>query len=419
VTEPLFGALIGAAGKTSTLHIPSVRFAGGVQAFHVSEVEYARMEKSFKSLGARSLLMASLDDALILHQPPDPEYVALLRMCGAGGAGHLIPAGSEGQCLAEDALLCPATLEFVRDWPGALEFYMVSDMDERLARQAGRPLPPYQSGVVSLFNDKVFFIRTLEDMGLPIIESYSGPSDAVAFRLDKDPGWPLVARSSRSVGGAGVWVARTAAQRRELKKRIEKRRGEVFILQKWIDSVSSPNLQLYVGEDSICVLGMSAQVFRDGIHHVGNYFDGSGDDEVDGRVMAQAKALAMEAARMGYRGILGIDFIITAGGEIYAVEINARHNTSTHALWFANRLINGDPFVASPGRAAYMRWPSVRGRLCAMEWMKLLGEAAFDPDTGQGALPYDCGWDGLEAAIVASDPEHRQWLEKRAERVTA
>jgi len=415
VTAPVFGALIGAAEKTPTLHIPSMRFAGGDQAFHVSEAKYTRMEKSFKSLGARSLLMASSDDTLILHQPPDPEYVALLRACGAGGTSHLIPSGSEGQCLAEDALMCSATLEFVRGWPGALEFYMVSDMDERLARQAGRPLPPYQAGVVSLFNDKVFFIRTLEDMGLPIIESYSGPSDAVAFRLTKDPGWPVVVRSSRSVGGAGVWVAHTATQRHELKKRIEKRRGEVFILQRWIDSVSSPNLQMYVGEDSICVLGMSTQVFRDGIRHVGNYFDGSGDDEVDGRIMAQGKALAMEAARMGYRGILGIDFIVTASGEIYAVEINARHNTSTHAMWFANRLMNADPFVASHGRAAYMRWPSPREGLCAMEWMKLLGEAAFRPDKGEGALPYDCGWNGLEAAIVASDPEKRQWLEKKAE----
>ena len=222
MTEPGFGALTGAAGRTPVLHIPSVRFAGGPQAFHVSAQEYARMERGFKNLGARSLLMASSDDSLILNRVPDPEYVALLRAGGAGGAAHMVPSVDDGQCLSEDALMCPAALEFVRGWPGPLEFYMVSDIDERLALLAGRPLPRYQAGVVSLFNDKVFLIRTMEDMGLPVIDSYSGSWDAVASRLDKDPGWPVVVRSSRSVGGAGVWVAHTAAQRYELKKRIEK-----------------------------------------------------------------------------------------------------------------------------------------------------------------------------------------------------
>ena len=420
MSNPVFGALIETAGKEPTLHIPSVRMAGGAAGFHVSENEYAQMERGFKRLSARSLLMASPQDSLILNRAPDREYLALLRHSGAGGANHVIPAESQGQCLAEDAQNCPDTLKFIRDWPGAMEFYMVSDMDERLARQSNKPLPEHQAHVTALLNDKVFFTRTLEDLGLPMIETYVGPSDSVAFRLEKDPGWPVVARSSRSVGGAAVWKAETATQRQALKKIVERRRGEVFLLQKWVPSVSSPNLQIYVGSRSICVLGLSIQKFHDTTHHAGNYFQGSGDKDVDLALLRQGKAIAMEAARLGYLGVLGVDFIVTANGDVFAMEINARHNTSTHALWFSNRLINNDPFLAvPPGRVAYMRWPSARGRLSAMEWMGILGAAAFDPEKGEGVLPFDCGYEGLEAAILAGDMERRQWLERMAEMAVA
>lgn len=420
MTSPSFGALIGAAGKTPVLHIPSISFANGHQGFQTSPEKYAIMERGFKRLAARSLLMASPMDAMILDRPPDPDYLAILRAAAAGGARHIVPSAPSGQCLSEDALLCPAALVFIREWDGPVELYMPSHADAKLLLAAGKPAPEQAPDVAALLNDKVFFVRTIEDMGLPQIEAFTGGADAVAARLDRDPGGPVIVRSSAGVGGAASWVAAGAGERLALKKRVEKRRGEIFVLQKFIPSVMSPNLQLYAGDDSICLIGASLQIIEGHTRHAGNLFGGSGDAGLDGKLLTQAAIIAREAAALGYRGLLGIDFIVTAGGEAYAVEINARHNTSTHALWFANRLANGDPFIPiKAGRAAYRKWPSSGGRLSAMEWMRRLGAAAFDPAKGEGILPYDCGSDDLEAVVIGGDAERREWLSAQGEKAAA
>ncbi|MDH4184572.1 MAG: hypothetical protein OEV92_10145 [Nitrospinota bacterium] len=414
MNKPIIGALA-LTGGGPTLHIPSVSFSSGRHSFGVSQAAYAEMERSFKRLSARSLLMASSEDSVILDRPADADYLALLRGCGAGGAWRMAPQTSAGLCLAQDAASCDETLGYIGRWQGPMEFYMPSPADRQLLIRAGMDPEGFPVDAAQLLNDKAFFIRTMEDMGLPQIESFAGNAHAVAARLDKDPGGPVIVRASASVGGAGAWVADGAAERLKLKKLVEKRHGEIFILQKWIPWVFSPNLQFYIGAESICLLGISAQDLADGVRHAGNHFGGFEEAGLDDALLEQGKSLALEAASLGYKGLLGVDFIVTPHGQTYAVELNARHNTSTHALWFANRFINGDPFIpARRGLTAYLKWPSDKGRLSAMEWMALLGPAAFDPDRGDGVLPYDCRSQGLEAVVIGADEERMRWLKAQA-----
>jgi len=410
--------MIRAFGKTPVLHIPSISFARGPQSFTASQTAYPAMERGFKRLAARSALMAGEGDALILDRAIDPEYAALLRAAGCGAASHIVPSTSHGQCLSDDALACQTTLEFISSWDGPVELYMPSRADQSLLRAAGKSIPEQAPDVAELLNDKIFFVRTMEDLGLPQIEAFTGCADAVAARLDRDSGGPVIVRSSRGVGGAATWVADGAGERLALKKLVEKRQGEIFVLQKYIPHIMSPNVQLYAGEDSLCLLGISLQLIEGKTRHAGNLFGGGGEDAgLDETLTRQAAIIAREAHTMGYRGLVGVDFIVTAGGEVFAVEINARHNTSTHALWFANRLANGDPFLPiASGRASYRRWPCRHGAIPAMEWMRRLGNAAFNPATGEGILPYDCGSDYLEGVVIGRDGEQRIRLEAAGEK---
>jgi len=395
--------------KKPVLHLPSVHFDDGAQSFAVTCDKYLEMEAGFKALSRRSLLMAGAKDAVIVDKLPDKEYLARLTACGAGGAIHMAPTSRGGSSLAEDVSTCAATLDFIRSWPHRIEPYMITTQEERLEQIIGRQLTGVSAPVTALLNDKIFFTRLVEDLGLPSIDTFAGPPDSTAVKIAKGGHDRVIVRGSKSVGGAAVWTAVGKGQRLALSKKIERMRGGMFLVQPLIEVESSPNLQFYLDSERTCLLGGTVQMFENRFDHTGNYFDFVNDESADDSLLSQGKALAREAASIGYRGILGVDFIV-ADKTVYAVELNARHNSSTHALWFVNRFFNEDPFsLVEPGRACYVRFASsidATGR----QWIKMFGEHAFNPDTGIGVMPYDCGAGGLQAVIAGEDRDHRKWL---------
>jgi hypothetical protein len=391
------------------LHLPSVNFDNEPTSGVVTGKQYRKIQSGYKELSRRSLLMATTQDAVIVDKLPDKQYLALLAACGAGGSTRMVPTSANGSSLAEDVAACPATLDFIKSWPHRIEPYMIGFSEERLEKILGRQFSGTSATVTSLLNDKVFFIRLVEDLGLPAIETFAGPADSAAVRIARGGDDPVIVRGAKSVGGAAVWTAKDKEQRLILSKKIEHMRGGMFIVQPLLDSEASPNLQFYIEADRTCLLGGTLQIFENRFSHTGNYFDYVDNGSVEESMLSQGKALAREAAAIGYRGIFGVDFIVT-GDSVYAVEINARHNTSTHALWFVNRFFNGDPFcLIDPGRAAYIRLASPFNAT-GQQWVELLGKHAFDPDSGVGILPYDLSIGGLQAVIVGKDRDHRKWL---------
>lgn len=397
------------------LHLPSVHFEHGPEIWRKTPEEYRELEKSFKPLSRRALLMAGRDDAVVLDKLPDPEYLARLKALGAGGARRLVPSSSKGACLSEDVALSPELVDFLSEWGGLVEVYMPSPAEERLSGVIGKPVCESPAGVVDLLNDKAFFIRMLEDLGAPAMETFMGNSDAVAARIRKEPGKPMLVRGLKSIGGSRVWAARTRAEREEALKALDRMgRDCLLILQPYSDVAYSPNIQLYIDDAEAVLFGETVQIMTGGVEHIGNLFDKSDNAAIREELIGQAKELAFEAASLGYRGVVGVDFIVTRDEKVFAVEMNARHNTSTHALWFVNRLFSGDPLVMAPsGLAAYLRVPSNR-YLSAMQWIRLLGEDVLDEGKGSGILPYDTGGAELSAVIVGKDEADRERLINKA-----
>jgi len=402
------------------LHLPSVRFTHGPEIFGVLETDYRKMETGYKRLSSRALLMAGENDAVIMGVAIDAEYLAILKACRSGGAIHIRPVPRNGACLTDDVIKCEATLEFIKSWRGRIEPYMMTQSEETLGGCLGRRISRCDAAAVDLLNDKSFFIRMLEDLGLPSIDTVVGSSDAISSRLAKHAPGPVIVRRSRSLGGAGVWVANNASQRGALKKSIERSLYKgVYLLQPLVPAVLSPNLQVYIGDENICLLGETQQILTRSMEHSGNLFDPVEETAVRRALVSQSNAIAGEAALMGYRGLLGVDFVVQDNGDVFAVEINARHNTSTHALWFVNRFFNNDPFLpAEPGVAAFARFGS-RKSCAATQWLRILGDLAFDPDKGEGVLPYDTRGQNLEAVISGREPEHRKWLMDKASMIAS
>ncbi len=392
------------------LHLPSIHFANGSDIFSVTKAVYTDMEIGFKRLSQRSLLMAGPADTVILNKIPDKDYLSLLNSCGAGGRAHLAPENDSGSCLTDDVMKSRKILDYIEGWDGDVETYMISEKEEILSKTVSAEFTTCTSAVTALLNDKVFFTRIIEDLGLPCIETFIGPPDAASAKLLHSSSGPVIVKRAGSIGGFGVWIGKDARQRQRLGKEIEKYRSGMFLIQPYIETAVSPNLQYYIGPGNICLLGQTIQNLHDNISHFGNIFDPLEDATLNESLLWQGKALALEAASMGYRGVLGIDFIVSSENELYPVEINARHNTSTHALWFLNRFSNNDPFVpVDAGRACFLKLDSTKN-LSAMEWLDLFGRNAFNQDSGLGILPYDCRNESLEAVINGKDKDHRSHL---------
>ena len=402
-------------------------------ALHIHNVHFSRVgeiwpgtdgkrgdafRSALKRLSRRALVMAGPDDAVIVDGPVEERYLDFLRSVGAGGSTVLHPAVSGGINLMDDALRTPEILEFVRGWAGSVEPYMIGRGEEKLMEAAGRAPFTATAEVVDILNDKVFFLRLAEDLGLPIVPNFVGDSNSTADRLRKWNDGPVIVRGARSVGGSRVFTASDEAEREKIAARIAKAGGGLYVVQGKVSTRSSPNLQFYVTPGEVTLFGETLQLLTDGLRHTGNLFGGHIGDPARDEILSQGVALAKEAALLGYTGALGVDFIVTADGKVYAVEFNARSNTSTSAIWFMNRFFTGDPLAMADGaKGAFVRLPSPSRDRSGGRWLELLGGLAFDPSKGAGIIPYDTGGPELTALIVGRNEEERSTLAQEARRV--
>lgn len=401
------------------LHIHNVHFARGHEIWPGTAGKRGdEFRATLKRLSRRALVMAGPDDGVIVDGPVEERYMDFLRGLGAGGSTITHPAVSGGASLMDDILKTPETVELVRSWRGPVEPYIIGKGEERLMTATGREAFSATAEVVELLNDKVFFLRMLEDLGLPIIPNFVGNSDAASARLRKWNEGPVIARATRSVGGSRVFTASGRARIDLLADQIEKAGGGLYIIQPLLETISSPNLQFYVTPDEITLFGETSQILVGGLRHEGNYFGRRQAGDFRDEMIGQGVMLAKEAVALGYAGTLGVDFIVTNSGEVYAVEINARINTSTSAIWFMNRLFTGDPLMMAEGaRCAFIRLPSVSRGRSGGQWLGALGTLAFDPEKREGIVPYDTGAGELSAALAARDDDALERLMDGARKV--
>jgi hypothetical protein len=400
------------------LHIHNVHFARGGEIWPGTAGKRGDAFRSaLKRLSRRALVMAGPDDAVIVDGPVEERYLDFLRSIGAGGATVLHPAVSGGISLMDDALRTPGILDFVRGWPGPVEPYIIGRGEEKLMEATGRPPFTTPAQVVEILNDKVFFLRLTEDLGLAIVPSFVGDSNATADRIRKWKDGPVIVRGARSVGGSRVFTASDEEGREKIATRIAKAGGGLYIVQRKVETRSSPNLQFYVTADDVTLFGETIQLLTDGFRHTGNLFGGQIADTARDEIVNQGVALAKEAALLGYTGVLGVDFIVTVDGCVYAVEFNARSNTSTSAIWFMNRFFTGDPLVMADGaKGAFVRLPSSSRDRSGGQWLTALGSLVFDPAKGTGIIPYDTGGAELTALIVGRNEEERARLVEETRR---
>jgi predicted ATP-grasp superfamily ATP-dependent carboligase len=188
-------------------------------------------------------------------------------------------------------------------------------------------------------SNKVYQCRLFKTLGLPAkdvecFENFAEMDKALRRREITDP---LFASSSCSEGGDGNGIISKAEDLDSFFARLnglhvfgtEKlRTGQPFAVSKYIDIVSSPNVNAIIcGEDEIRILCFSDQIIN-GSKYLGNIYPAVISSEAKSEIESIMLRLGNYLAKIGFRGIFGCDFIIGKDEKVFIVDLNPRRQTS-------------------------------------------------------------------------------------------
>jgi predicted ATP-grasp superfamily ATP-dependent carboligase len=201
-------------------------------------------------------------------------------------------------------------LSFTSVW---LEFH-----DPRIVILGPRP------EVANRFDDKSEHVRTLETLG--ILDNPMKVYDTYHKLIADQPNYPFFISASYSSGGI---ESRRISTPEELDAFYASLRPvnqqQPLIWSNYLpDIVAAPNSNAIVsGLNQTQITCIADQILRDN-RYMGNVFPSSVSSDMQQQIMDQTKLVGDYLSQQGYRGVFGMDFLITSDNRIYACDINPR-----------------------------------------------------------------------------------------------
>jgi len=356
---------------------------------------------ALRMLSSRAALLSHPKDTVIVDSAPDPAWISFLADQGIE-IGAVEVANGYGDTLAQRVMADPDLMNRLGGKRWSLEPYMGGSEIEQLATMLGAKLNAPHSPHLERLNLKSNLQSILTKIDLPKIPTMvAGREDVakVARMMLNDIG-SIMVRSDLSIGGHGVWKLEQESEIESLELGIHRSDpSRLFILQPLLDVANSPNVQYSISETDTGFLGVSAQQMTQSFAFGGNDFPSPFSNDPVLRLQADNTARWLQAE--GYRGIVGIDFIVTTDGQVYIVEINPRVNTSSFPLVLSKRL----------GKSAFKLMTEIpaHGVVGFEQLASFLGEdLLFDAQKGSGILPLmtpAANRPVLDAMVFADDLE--------------
>lgn len=143
----------------------------------------------------------------------------------------------------------------------------------------------------------------------------------------------FVVQNSYSCGGSGTWLL-TKDNQDDILKRLDPE--FLYAISVYQSSCISPNIHMILFENTTVLLPPSVQLIE--INQHGFTYKGADfpmyrmiSHETDQLLQAYARQVGHVLRRAGYRGVCGIDFLLSRG-KLYFMEINARFQSSTFLI---------------------------------------------------------------------------------------
>ncbi|UWR27126.1 carbamoyl-phosphate synthase large subunit [Sulfitobacter sp. S223] len=226
----------------------------------------------------------------------------------------------------------------------------------------GIPILGTTPDMIDLAEDRERFADLVQSLGLKQPHNGIAHSDAEAFEIAKDIGFPLVIRPSYVLGGRAMEIVRDQANlERYISEAVVVSGDSPVLLDSYLSGAVELDVDAISDGKEVHVAGIMQHIEEAGVH--------SGDSacslppyslskEIIAEVEVQTKALAKA---LNVVGLMNIQFAVK-DGEIYLIEVNPRASrtvpfvakaTDSAIASIAARIMAGEPLSNFPQRAPY------------------------------------------------------------------
>ena len=190
--------------------------------------------------------------------------------------------------------------------------------------------------LLELLGDKIY-TRYWLGAYVPVLPALLLDSHNLAFiNLEEKLGKfdSYVIQKNKSSGGFGTYYL--ANNNHELLNELQTNFNELFIISPYIKNSIPININAIVYETDICLFSPSLQIVNNNnnrlLYHGADYCTAQMlTDEIHKKIREYSTVILNLIQKLGYRGIIGIDFIIE-GSTVYFQEINPRYQASSFLI---------------------------------------------------------------------------------------
>lgn len=370
---------------------------------------------------SRALPIASEDDIVVLQGTLDEAYYQWLRSLGLStekviSYGEQYASGPLSEIIMANPAPITSLLSGASDY-SYVAFYL-SERDIECAHSLG--LHPFgcDEETTKKYFDKLSFKQECEALGIKTVEGHHHEIDAssplneeemaeLVHCLLANYGKVIVRGTDGSAGRSLYTIDNTNV--RDLYEQIVSNQDRKVLIEPFLNVVSSPNDQWVISsQGEIRHLGLSAQLFQ-GLKHAGNFFGNYYSSRVSDYIHECSSRIVQAMAKGGYRGILGIDYIVCEEG-IFPIENNARMNGSSFALELFSLLQQRIPEIAC--------WKFYKAKCSMKDFTQLKEEAGkflFDGEKANSLFPFVTNFipekGEFIALLLAEDTYHIDYLQ--------
>ncbi len=360
--------------------------------------QFPRRDGSVSSKCDRALPAASWNDLVVLHGELDREYHSWLQSHGLGPC-HIVQykARSKEMTLSELIVEDPGPIKAVIRKTGRKPVYVPwfsGAMETKAAESLGADLFGASESDTLKYNDKALFKMTCQQLGIPVVEgnsfgmfpenrgNYLEMEEIVNGYLSTYK--TVIIRGT--LGEAGISLYKTDGSDLPLLYQEIAGSGEkVVIIEPFLKVSSSPNDQWAIGRDGgITHLGMRDQLCERGMIHVGTLKGRAIAPEVWNYITKTSEKIVHHMAESGYRGVVGIDYIVAEEG-IFPIGNNARFNGSS----YAGMIVDNIEKLTSP--VPYWKFIKIKTSACTFfELAERMQPLLYDGHKLNSVFPFNC-----------------------------
>lgn len=253
-----------------------------------------------------------------------------------------------------------------------------------------------------LCNNKLALYNYLKEKNMPVCDTEIATSDddveSCIGLLEKKGYKTVVVKSQIGASGVGMFKVDLSEHNINLPRYMFWEGG--CMVQGWLEpgiygikEVYSPSVQIFVGEDSVYIYDVTEQILSRKSIHQGNlspppYLEPHSD--LRDEMLRQSTVVGKWLFLQGYRGMAGVDFIVTFKDEleeVFVCEVNARVTGATYPSILARYFMSEGAWIMSNLETSK---PMSGEQL--LETMDRLG-VLFYPGKNKGFLPINFNMD--------------------------